>query len=143
MKGEGLAACASLTGRESSTRPSVEKAKQGWRDRGSKATPELTPLLPPSCSLNPSSEYLGYLQACLLAHVLAELVHGGGDHLLSFLKNLLALVAGPQQLLVVHQVDSAPSHTALDEEPAGRERNHSSSADSAGHLPGLGPRVWG
>lgn len=64
------------------------------------------------------SRYLGELQARLPAHVLAELVHGRRDGLLRPPQGRLALVAGPQQVLVVHQVDGAPGQAALDEEPA-------------------------
>ena len=94
-----------------------------------------------TASLPAWGEYLGYLQARLLTHILAELVHGGGDHLLRLLKDRLALAARPQQLLVIHQVDHSPSHTPLDEKPVCREGNDSSSGDTAGHP--QGPRLMG
>lgn len=87
--------------------------------------------------------YLGHLQAGLLAHVLAELVHGWGHHLLGPLEHSLALVAWAQQLLVVHQVDRTPGHAALDEEPAvvggGEAGRRLSSSPALPAAPGSGP----
>lgn len=87
--------------------PSAGDTKPGWRAEGH-----------PRAKRTPSPGYLWYLQARLLGHVLAEVVEGGGHHLLSLPQGRLTLVAGPQQLLVVHQVDGAASHAAFEEEPA-------------------------
>ena len=59
----------------------------------------------------------GGVGSCLLAHILAELVHCWWHNLLGLPQGSLTLVTRPQQLLVINKVDCSSSHTSLNEEP--------------------------